>query len=158
MKEGFKSINEILLEVAEEEGMTEREIKDLWKHQIKYTQQQMDTDGVYAIFLPFIGTLSLNVKQLTAELKGKNKRKHKKIINKVENLKNHENYTKYRNSHKKITGVNRLARYIISKYNTGLDRSKNLLTRHKCWEIISKYSNGNFEKREEPIKRLQKNE
>lgn len=158
MKEGFKSINEILLEVAEEEGMTEREIKDLWKHQIKYTQQQMDTDGVYAIFLPFIGTLSLNVKQLTAELKGKNKRKHKKIINKVENLKNHENYTKYRNSHKKITGVNRLARYIISKYNTGLDRSKNLLTRHKCWEIISKYSNCNFEKREEPIKRLQKNE
>ena len=158
MKEGFKSINEILLEVAEEEGMTERDIKDLWKHQIKYTQQQMDTDGVYAIFLPFIGTLSLNVKQLTAELKGKNKRKHKKIINKVENLKNHENYTKYRNSHKKITGVNRLARYIISKYNTGLDRSKNLLTRHKCWEIISKYSNGNFEKREEPIKRLQKNE
>ena len=158
MKEGFKSINEILLEVAEEEGMTEREIKDLWKHQIKYTQQQMDTDGVYAIFLPFIGTLSLNVKQLTAELKGKNKRKHKKIINKVENLKNHENYTKYRNSHKKITGVNRLARYIISKYKTGLDRSKNLLTRHKCWEIISKYSNGNFEKREEPIKRLQKNE
>ena len=158
MREGFKSIKEILKEVAEDERMTWTEIEDLWLHQKNYVKKQMEKEDVYAIFIPFIGTLSLNVKQLTAELKGKNKRKHKKIINKVENLKNHENYTKYRNSHKKITGVNRLARYIISKYNTGLDRSKNLLTRHKCWEIISKYSNGNFEKREEPIKRLQKNE
>lgn len=153
MKEGFRPIDDILSEIGEEEGMSLEEMKDIWNHQRKYTQKQMDTEGVYSIFLPFIGTLSLNVKQFDKEVKGKTRSLYQGFIDKVTNLKEHENYTKYGNSHKRVTGVNRLARYIITNYDTGLDRSKNILIHNKCWDIISKYSNGVFEKRDETLKR-----
>lgn len=146
MKEGFKSINEILLEVAEEEGMDFAEIKDVWKHQKKYVKQQMDSEKVYAIFLPFIGTLSLNVKQYTREIRGKTRSLYEKLISKIKKLKNHENYTGYGNAHKKVTGVIRLTEHIISNYKTGLESKKNMLIHSKCWDVLSKHSNGAFNK------------
>lgn len=156
MKEGFKSIDEILAEVGKEEGMSLREMKDLWGHQKKYIQKQMDTEGVYAIFLPYIGTLSVNVKQYAKEIKNKTRSVYKSFIDKVASLKKHKNYTKSANAHKKITGVNRLARHIITNYHTGLERSKNILVHYKCWDIIAKYSNRGYEKRDTPIKRSKK--
>lgn len=153
MKEGFKTVDEILAEIGEEEGMSLKEMKDLWGHQKKYIQKQMDTEGVYAIFLPYIGTLSINVKQFTKEIKNKTRSIYKDFIDKVFNLKNHENYTKFGNAHKRVTGVNRLTRYIISNYYTGIEKSKNILINNKCWSIIEKYSNGGYKKREEPLKR-----
>lgn len=153
MKESFKSIDDILLEVAKEEGMSKSEIKDLWNHQKIYVKKQMESEGVYAILLPFVGTLSLNVKQYSKELKGKTRKFYSNFTDKVAKLKEHENYSKYGNAHKKVTGVNRLARYIIRKYYTGIEKSKNLMFHNKCWDIISKYSNGVFDKREETIKK-----
>lgn len=153
MKEGFKSIDEILKEVAEDEGMTFEEVKDLWDHQKNYIKKQMDTEGVYAIFLPYIGTLSLNVKQFSKELTNKTRDTYRNFINKVAKLKDHEKYTKFDNAHKKVTGVNRLARYIVNNYQTGIEISKKLLAHNKCWNIITKYSNKGYEKRETPIKR-----
>lgn len=146
MKEGYKSIEEILQEVADEEGIDIREIKDVWKHQKFYVKNQMDAKGVYAIFLPFIGTLSLNTKQFSVEIKGRIRGLYKNFVNKVNDLENHENYNKFANSHKKLTGVNRLARRVIKKYKTGLKTTRSLLVHNKCWEIIAKYSNGVYDK------------
>lgn len=151
MEEGFKSIDEILEEVAKEEKMTKSEIRDLWNHQKIYTQKQMDKEGVYAIFLPFIGTLSLNIKQYTKELRRKKRNVYKTLTNKVIKLKEHENFSKHSNSHKRVIGVNRLTRYIINHYHTGLHKSKKILKHEKCWDVITKYSNGVFKKREEPL-------
>ena len=153
MKDGFKSIEEILEEVGAEEGMSIEEMRDIWEHQKTYTKKRMEEEGVYAIFLPFIGTLSLNVKQFKKQLKGKTRSLHENFIRKTKSLLEDENFGQYNNSHKKITGVNRLARYIIKSYHTGIDKSKRLLVHTKCWDIIEKYSNGAFEKREETIKR-----
>lgn len=153
MKQGFKSIKDILLEVAEEEGLNRTEIKDIWNHQESYIKKKMEQEGVYAIFIPFLGTLSLNVKQFSKEIKGKSRSFYKDFIKKVKDLKNHKNYKKYANAHKKVTGVNRLARYIISRYHTGIEVSKNLIVHSKCWEIIEKYSNGVYEKRDKIITR-----
>lgn len=158
MKEGFKSIEEILKEVGEEEGLSLTEMKDVWEHQKKYVEKQMNEEGVYAIFLPFIGTLCLNVKQFKKELRGKTREFYKDFIDKVEKLVNHENYKEFSNPHKKVTGINKLTRYIVKNYETGIDRSKNLIVRTKCWEIISKYSNKVFEKRKEPITRNKNND
>jgi hypothetical protein len=146
MKEGFKTVEEILLEVAKEEGMTLKEVKDVWDHQKVYIKKKMEQENVYSIFLPSIGTLSLNVKQYTKEIKGKARSFYKDFINKVDNLVKHDNYSEYKNAHKKITGVNRLARYIVAHYETGIAKSKKILEHKKCWEIISKYSNGAFKK------------
>jgi hypothetical protein len=153
MKEGFKSIDEILEEVAKDEGMTLKETTDLWNHQKKYIKDQMDKEGVYAIFLPFVGTLSLNTKQYVKEIRGKVKELYLDFINKAEKLKEHENYTYFKNSHKKVTGVNRLARYIIRYYDTGVTRGKKLMAHNKCWDIIYKYSNNNYSKRDKAITR-----
>lgn len=149
MKEGFKSVDEILLEVAKEEGLSIREIKDIWRHQKVYVKKRMEQEGVYAIFIPYIGTLSLNIKQYTKEVKGKTKTFYKDFIDKVKLLITHEEYSMYKNAHKKITGVSRLARYIINHYNTGLKKSRSIIEHKKCWDIISKHSNGAFEKNKE---------
>ncbi len=147
MKEGYKSIEEILIEVGEEEGLSLPEMKDIWEHQKKYTQEQMDTDGVYAIFFPFIGTLSLNTKQVYKELKGRPRILYKSIIDKVDDLVKHVKYTKYVNVHKRVIGVNRLTRYIVKTYHTNIDKSKRLLMHTDCWNIIEKYSNGALKKK-----------
>lgn len=151
MNEGYKSISDIVKEVAEEEGMTHSEVRDVWEHQKRYVKTQMETEGVYAIFLPFIGTLSLNTKQFSKEIKNKIRKTHSLIIDKVEKLSKHSNYTKYKNSHKRVTGVNRLARYIIRHYETGIDKNKKLIAHKKCWKTIYKYSNNNFIKKQELI-------
>ena len=153
MKEGFRSIEEILLEVAKDEGMSKKEIEDVWLHQQSFIKKQMEKEGVYSILLPFVGTLSLNVKQFTKELKYRPRELYKSFINKVSKLKIHSNYTKYENAHKKITGVNRLTRNIIKNYYTGIEKSKNLIIHSKCWDIISKYSNGVFKKRDKIIRK-----
>lgn len=153
MKEGVRTIEEILIEVGKEEGMSLLEMKDIWKHQRNYVKKQMDTEGVYAIFLPYIGTLSLNIKQYKKELRGKTRSIYKNFIDKANSLVKHENYSKFGNTHKRVTGVNRLARYVIKHYHTGIEKSKKLLISSKCWEIIEKYSNSSFEKRKEKLTR-----
>lgn len=149
MKEGFRSIKDILKEVAKEEGMTWTEIEDVWIHQKKYIKSKMEDKETYAIFLPFIGTLSLNVKQYIKEIKHKNRKFYKNFIDKVENLKNHKNYTKYSNSHKKTTAIHRLVNYIITKFDIEEDKKKTLTIHKKCWNIISKYSNGVLKNKED---------
>jgi hypothetical protein len=149
MKDGYKSINEILKEVAEEEGMPLKEIIDLWKHQKTYIKKLMDAPNIFAIFLPYIGTLSLNVKQYTKEIKNKSRSLHSGFIDKVAILKTHPEYSQFGNSHKRVTGVNRLTRYIIRTYETGLKRSNRIIEHTKCWDIISKYSNDIYKKKEE---------
>lgn len=148
MQEGFKSIKEILYEVAEEEGMTWTEIEDLWLHQKKYIKKKMDQEDVYAIFIPSIGTLSLNVKQYIKEIKHKNRKFYKNFRDKVEKLKANENYTKYGNSHKKTTAIHRLVNYIIDKFEIEESKKETLIIHKKCWDIISKYSNGVLKKKE----------
>lgn len=148
MEEGFKSMKEILLEVAEDEGMTWTEIEDVWLHQKKYIKKKMEEEDVYAIFIPFIGTLSLNVKQYIKEIKHKNRKFYKNFIEKVEKLLKHENYTKYGNAHKKTTAIHRLVSYIIDTFDIDEDKKEALVTHKKGWDIISKYSNGVLKKKE----------
>lgn len=148
MKDGFKSIEDILDEVAEEEGLSRREIKDIYRHQKRYINKQMEKEDVYAIFIPFIGTLSLNVKQAEKEIRGKKRNVYSSFIKKVSKLKKHENYSEYSNSHKRVTGVNRLARYIMNHYDTGVEKIKRLIPHKKCWDVIEKYSNNKFTKNE----------
>lgn len=157
MEKGYKSIEEIIREVAEEEGLNFRETRDIWNHQKHYVKKLMETDGIYAIFLPYIGTLSLNVKQFQKEIKTKITDLYKGLVSKIEKLVKHENYSQYSNAHKRITSSNKLARRIISAYDTGHERSKRLLLHKKCWEIIERYSNGQYNKRETKLTR-QKNE
>ncbi len=147
MKEGFKNVKDILKEVAEEEGLSVKEINDLWRHQKIYIKKQQSLKGVYSIFLPFIGTLSLNVKQAEKEIKGKSKEFYKEFLEKIKLLKLHPNYREYSNAHKKVTGVNRLARYVIRNYDTGIEKTKKILLHKQCWDIISKYSNKIFKKK-----------
>lgn len=147
MKEGFKTINEILREVAKEEDMSWAEIEDVWLHQKNYILKQMEEKEVYAIFIPSIGTLSLNVKQFIKEIKYKNKEFYQKIIHKAEGLKKNKNYTKYGNSHKKTTGVHRLVKYIVNNFEVEEIKKRKLVLHKKCWEIISKYSNGILKKK-----------
>ena len=158
MKDGYKSINDILKEVAQDEGMSFREVRDLWGHQKKYIKKQMETDGVYAIFLPYIGTLSLNVKQFHKELRGKCKERYADFIQKVKNLENDHRYTEFNNAHKRITGVNRIARYLIRHYHTGIEKIKKILPHKYCWPIIEQYSNGVFEKRDEILRKPKREE
>ena len=146
MKEGFKTVNEILKEVAAEEGMTQKEIRDIWAHQKEYIKIQMEKEEVYAIFLPYIGTLSLNVKQFYNEIKGKSRNFYANFIHKVDKLLQHEKYGEFTNSHKRVTGVNRLTRHIIKNYITEENKSKKLIDHKKCWGIITKYSNGTLNK------------
>lgn len=150
MNSGVKHINDILKEVAKEEGMSVRAIKDVWKHQLKYTKDQMDNPDVFSIFLPYLGHLSLNVKAFTAHLSGINKKTQPDLIDKVERLKNHENYGMYENAHKRVNASNRLGRMIIRNYQTGIYNSKRLLKDTFCWPLIQKYSNGFLEKRDKP--------
>ena len=147
MKEGFKTIQEIIKEVGEEEGFSYNEMEDIWIHQRNYIKKMQEKEGVYAIFLPFIGTLSLNVKQAKKELKGKSKEFYKNFLKKVEDLQLHPNYTQYHNSHKKVTGVNRLARNIIRRFETFIEKERKLIPHKDCWEIIEKYSNNIFTKK-----------
>jgi len=147
MKEGFKSVKEILKEVAEDEGMTWTEIEDVWLHQKSYIKKQMEEEEVYSILIPFIGTLSLNVKQYIKEIKHKNRKFYKNFIDKVEKLKLHEKYSKYANSHKKTTGIHRLVKYIVKNFNVEDYKKEYLATHRQCWDIISKYSNGVLKKK-----------
>lgn len=142
MKEGYKSIEDILKEVGEEEVMSQREMNDLWKHQKDYINKKQEEEGVYAIFVPFIGTLSLNVKQYTAEVRSKNKSYYKEFTDKINKLKSDIRYVKYSNAHKKVTGVHRLIKYITEKFETEKNLRKWLASKTtERWELISKYSN-----------------
>lgn len=141
MKEGTRYIEDILLEVGEEEGMSKSEMNDLWNHQMAFVKKQAEKEGVYSIFLPYIGTMTLNVKQVLKEMRKRHKRHYLDLIDKVKKLKKHENYTTYNNAHKRVTAANRLARRIIKNYVTDMDKNTRLLFREECWPLISKYSN-----------------
>lgn len=151
MKEGHKSIDDILREVAEDEGMNFRQIRDVWKHQKLYIKKKMEQDDVYAIFLPSLGTLCLNTKQYLRERRGKNREYYKTLKEKVERLINHQRYGIYGNAHKKITGVNKIARYVIKHFHTGIEVTRKIIPHKICWPIIEKYSNGGYEKRDEVL-------
>jgi len=148
VKDGFKTIQEILEEVAEDEGMSKREIQDLWEHQKKYIKKQMEEENVYAISLPYIGNLSLNLKQASKEIRGLNKVVYKEFIEKTNNLVSHKDFKIFGNAHKRVTGVNRLARRIIKNFHTEIDKPRRLIMHKKCWDIIAKYSNDMYKKRE----------
>lgn len=148
MKEGFRTDEDILREVAKEEGMTIHEIRDVWLHQRKYINKLQEEEGIYAIFLPYIGTLSLNVKQFKKELRYKNKPTYTAFIEKVNKLENDERYKKYGNAHKKTTGIHKLTNYIINNYKTDLIFKKVLAFHKECWSIIEKYSNDVLEKKD----------
>ena len=60
MKEGFRDIQDILKEVGGEEGLNLAEMRDLWKHQKRYINKKQEDEATFAIFIPTIGTLSLN--------------------------------------------------------------------------------------------------
>lgn len=151
LKDGYKDIKEILKEVAMDEGMTYTEIRDVWEHQKHYIKKKMEEKGVYSIFLPWIGTLSLNVKQFKVEIKGKTRKFYKDFIEKKEELEKDPRYKPTGNAHKRVTGVNKLARNIIRHYHTERDYVRKLIPQKECWPIIEKYSNGGYEKRDEPL-------
>lgn len=155
MKEGYKDIDDILKEVAEDENMTIKEVRDLWEHQKLYIKKQMDEEGVYSIFLPYIGTLSLNVTQVKKEIQWSVRQNHVKFLEKVEALKNHEKFNLCENSHKRVTGVNRLARYIIKNFYSGIESVAKLIKHKECWEVIEKHSNSPFDKREKQLSKEQ---
>lgn len=142
MKEGFKSIKEILLEVSEDENMSYKEVQDLWIHQREYVKKKMTEDNVYAVYIPYIGTLSLNTAQFDREIKYKNRKVYKKFIDKVTKLKNNVKFTVYGNSHKKTTSVTRLIKYLHKNFIIEYKNRKFYSVHSKCWDIISKYSNG----------------
>jgi hypothetical protein len=149
LKEGYKDINEILREVGEEEGLNMNEMKDIWRHQKKYINQKQEEDGVYAIFIPFIGTLTLNVKQYTKEIRHRNKYYYTEFIKKVEKLKNDIRYKKYSNAHKKTIGIHKLVNYITNKFETEKNFRQYVKNPKNCWELISKYSNDKLKKKDE---------
>ena len=91
---------------------------------IRPQKKKMEEEDVYAIFIPFIGTLSLNVKQYIKEIKHKNRKFYKNFIEKVEKLLKHENYTKYGNAHKKTTAIHRLVSYIIDTFDIDEDEEE----------------------------------
>lgn len=146
MKEGFKPIKEILIEVAKEEGMSWREIEDIWLHQIRYIKHKMSLKEVYAIFLPYLGTLSLNVKQFKKEIKFKSRSFYKDFIEKVKDLQQHPKYTLYRNAHKKTTGIHKLVNYVVNNFKVKKVEKKDFSIHKKCWDLISKYSNNVLKK------------
>lgn len=149
MKEGFITDDEILKELSKETDFSYSELKDIWIHQREYIKQMMEEEDVYSIFIPHIGTLCLNTKQARLEAKGKIKENYVDFFDKLDRLENHPNYTYYSNPHKKITGVNKLARNIHRNFETGIKRLKKLIPHKKCWDIIENHSNGKYEKRDE---------
>ena len=148
MNDGFKDIADILKEVSEDEGMSLREVQDIFRHQKLFVQKNMEDKEVYAIFIPFVGTLSLNIKQAEKEIKGKVRKTYSEFTDKVKNLKKLKGYKEYGNSHKRVTGVNRLARYIKNHYETGEIKPKRIIPHKDCWETIQKYSNNKFKKKD----------
>lgn len=149
MKDGYKDVDEILLEVAEEEGMTKTEIRDLWKHQRSYVIKQMTTPEIYAIHIPFIGTISLNIKQFKTERKGRNYIHYSDFMDKGRELMNKDDFKKYGNAHKKTSSIHKLINYILKKFETGVEYEEVRNRHHKMWDVIAKYSNGKYNKKEE---------
>lgn len=149
IKEGYITVKEIIEEISQEEGIPKSQLTDIWKHQKLYTQKLMETEDVFSIFLPFIGHLSLNVKQVKVELKNRSRKVYEKFLNKVKKLEEHDNFTYYGNPHKKVTGVNRLARRIIKRYHTDIVKERKLIPTKLCWRIIENYSNNKYKKKED---------
>lgn len=146
MKEGHKDIKDILKEVGQEVNLSEKEMQDLWEHQKRYINKLQEKEDVFAIFLPYIGTLSLNTRQYKREIKIKNRVFYKNFSAKVKKLMNHENFTMHQNAHKKTTSIHRLTKYILNHYNAEDDMKKTLPFHRKCWNIIAKYSNDVYQK------------
>jgi hypothetical protein len=146
VKEGHKDIKDILKEVGDEEGFSEKEMMDLWEHQKRYINKLQDTEDVYAIFLPYLGTLSLNTKQYKRDIKVKNRSFYKDFGDKVKKLMKHKDFTLCQNAHKKTTSVHRLTKYLLRYYDTGLEVKETLKKHNRCWEVIAKYSNNVFKK------------
>ena len=145
MKEGFKTDSDVLIEIAEEEGLSMREVRDLWKHQKNYIKKLMEQDDVYSIRIPFIGTYCLNVKQAKKEKERRKDDLYHKFYDKIEKLLDHPNFNYFKNAHKRVTGVNRLARVIVRHYDTEVKKPRRLMPHKKCWKIIENYSNGNYQ-------------
>lgn len=149
MKEGFRDIRDILKEVGEEEGFTYTEMNHLFKHQKHYINKLQEQEGVYAIFFPFLGTYAINVKQAEREIRGKSKNHYAKFLKKIEVLKKHPKYKKNANAHKRVIGLNRIVRYITRTFETGIEPIKFLYPHRKCWDIVQKYSNNFYKKKDE---------
>lgn len=150
MREGYKSIEDILKEVSEDSGIPLSQVKDIWEHQKAYTEKKMEQKDVYAIFFPFIGTLSFNSKKFAKAIKGKPRKVYQKFIDKIEKLKEHYKYNEsiYSNAHKKLTSVDRLAKHVVKEFNTEHAPEKAaFLTNEESWSVIEKHSNEAYEKR-----------
>lgn len=145
---GVRRIESILEEVAEEEGLSKSEINDLWRHQKSYIKKLIDREEVYTIQIPFIGALCHNTKIFD---KFKKSRSRKGSLDKVEEknnkIKEHENFGIYSNAHKRVPGIMRMARSILTRYESKI-KKKRLMAQKKCISLIEEYSEGLMTKKE----------
>lgn len=158
MKDGYKSIDKILEEVWQEEKQRNPKIKlsnikDVWKYNIEYLQHLQEDEETVAIKIPYIGTLSLNLKQFKIEKKGYSKKKYKNFFEKAAKLREDllvikRKDSNYKSVHEKMAGLNRLYKYITRTYDTGATEAVHLVRQRETIETIEKYSNDVYQKRE----------
>lgn len=145
---GVRQIESILEEVAIEEGLSKSEINDLWRHQKNYIKKLIDSEEVYVIQIPFIGSICHNTKVFD---KFKKSRSRKGSLDKVEEknskIKEHKNFGMYSNAHKRVPGVMRMARSILTRYESKI-KKKRLMVQKKCIALIEYYSEGLMNKKE----------
>ena len=56
-KEGIRYIEDILKEVAKEQGLSEKEVREIWKIHKKYIKQCMNDPNITVINIPYVGLL-----------------------------------------------------------------------------------------------------
>ena len=152
LNKGISYIEDILKEVAEEEGYDLGQVKEIWKKHRAYVKELMDDPDVHIIELPHLANLYFNAntanhiareKNTKKETKSYMKEKAEDIENKIEEDKeNNQSSTNYRYPQKSRGGIYKLYRNIVrtvlgEKLKGGGYRNNKFLSK-----LFEDYSNG----------------
>lgn len=145
MKKGVKYIQDIIKEVAQEEGRSKEEIKELWRIHREFVKDKIEEEDTFILKIPQIGNLfySSSLQRLFnnksrgyySYLDGKSL----KIDNLIEDAKTKEGKTKYLYPQKRGSTLYKFYKAIQRViYN----RKKSYTARNEVYKELEKYSYG----------------
>lgn len=145
MKEGIRYIEDILKEVSQEEGISYKELKELWNLHIERIKVLMEQEGVHIIHLPKIASLYFSCaynKVQNKKLK-KDKFNHQKEEELLEIIKNEKlkTKTKYEFPQEKKLGFHTYLFHIRRFFGF----YKKYTPKEKAIKQVEKYSLGQLE-------------
>jgi hypothetical protein len=147
MKSGTRFMSDIISAVAKKNGLSQKDVQEVWDHQKRIVPILMDDEETTRIKIPFVGRLVMSTYLYTKAPA----RINQNVGKKCREIMSDPTYTDMTSRHYQRPNFMKLFRWVNKYYNTGYT-PRLYANPTKCFNTIQQFSNGALEhlKRETP--------